>query len=85
MSEESDDSDNSDSDNSKFNGMRQKILTFTGIFLCVIQFTFFIFTVLKFMELDFAEGFRFMLLAYASAFVYKELESSGLNPFPLKS
>jgi hypothetical protein len=33
--------------------------------------------ILRFIELDFAQGFKFMLLAYSSAFVYKNLESSG--------
>jgi hypothetical protein len=87
MSEESDDSDSSDSDSSdsKFSDSQKRILVLAGIVLCVIQFTFFVFTIVKFMEFDFSEGFKSMLLAYASAFVYKGLESSGLNPFPLKN
>jgi hypothetical protein len=33
--------------------------------------------ILKFVELDFEQGVKFMLLAYSSAFVYKNLENSG--------
>jgi hypothetical protein len=36
--------------------------------------------ILKFIEMDFLEGFKFMLLAYSSAFVYKNLENSGKIP-----
>jgi hypothetical protein len=72
MSEESDDSDSSDSSSS-----RQKMLTIAGMVLCAVQFTFFVYMILRFIELDFAQGFKFMLLAYSSAFVYKNLESSG--------
>lgn len=71
MSEESDDSDSSDSSS------RQKMLTIAGMVLCAVQFTFFVYMILRFIELDFAQGFKFMLLAYSSAFVYKNLESSG--------
>lgn len=74
MSEESDDPDSSDSSNS------QKMFTVTGMVLCAIQFTFFVCMILKFIEMDFLEGFKFMLLAYSSAFVYKNLENSGKIP-----
>jgi glycerol-3-phosphate responsive antiterminator len=33
--------------------------------------------ILKFVELDFVQGIKFMLLAYSSAFIYKNLENSG--------
>jgi hypothetical protein len=36
--------------------------------------------ILKFIEMDFLEGFKFMLLAYSSAFIYKNLENSGKIP-----
>jgi hypothetical protein len=71
MSEESDDPDSSGSSS------RQKILTMAGMVLCAIQFAFFIYMILKFVELDFSQGIKFMLLAYTSAFVYKNLENSG--------
>ena len=74
MSEESDDSDSSDSSGNS----RQKMLTAAGMVLCVIQFAFFVYMILMFMEMDFAEGFKFMLLAYSSAFVYKNMENSGV-------
>ncbi|HHV23929.1 MAG: hypothetical protein PHG79_02615 [Methanosarcina sp.] len=79
MSEESDDSDSSDS--SSDSSSRQKMLTVAGIVLCAVQFAFFVYMILRFIELDFAQGFKFMLLAYSSAFVYKNLESSGELPF----
>ncbi|MCQ1535876.1 hypothetical protein FTO70_09330 [Methanosarcina sp. KYL-1] len=82
MSDESDDSDSSDSSRSS---SRQRILTIAGIALCVIQFTFFVYTIVKFMEFDFSQGFKFMLLAYTSAFAYKGLENSGFNLFPLRN
>ena len=75
MSEESDDPDSSDSSS------RQKMLTMTGMVLCAVQFAFFVYMILKFVELDFSEGIKFMLLAYSSAFIYKNLESSGAMPF----
>ena len=71
MSEESDDPDSSDSSS------RQKMLTVAGMVLCAVQFAFFVYMILKFIELDFGQGFKFMLLAYSSAFVYKNLENSG--------
>jgi hypothetical protein len=71
MSEESDDPDSSDSSS------RQKMLTVAGMVLCIIQFAFFVYMILKFVELDFEQGVKFMLLAYSSAFVYKNLENSG--------
>lgn len=74
MSEESDDPDSSDSSS------RQKMLTVAGMVLCAVQFAFFVYMILKFVELDFVQGFKFMLLAYTSAFVYKNLESSGKIP-----
>lgn len=74
MSEESDDPDSSDSSS------RQKMFTVTGMVLCALQFTFFIGMLLKFIDMDFPEGFKFMLLAYSSAFVYKNLENSGKIP-----
>lgn len=73
MSEESDDSDSSDSSDS-----RQKIFTAAGMALCVIQFAFFVGMITMFMETDFAQGFKFMLLAYSSAFIYKNMENSGI-------
>jgi len=72
MSEESDDPDSSDSSS------RQKMFTAAGMFLCVIQFAFFMYMILMFMEMDFAQGFKFMLLAYSSAFIYKNMENSGI-------
>jgi len=74
MSEESDDPDSSDSSS------RQKLLTVAGMVLCAVQFAFFVYMILRFIELDFAQGFKFMLLAYSSAFVYKNLENSGKIP-----
>ena len=73
MSEESDDPDSSDSS-------RQKMFTVTGVVLCAIQLTFFVGMILKFIEMDFLEGFKFMLLAYSSAFIYKNLENAGKIP-----
>ena len=72
MSEESDDPDSSDSSS------RQKMFTAAGMVLCVIQFAFFMYMILMFMEMDFAQGFKFMLLAYSSAFIYKNMENSGI-------
>ncbi|MGB9938403.1 hypothetical protein [Methanosarcina sp.] len=74
MSEESDDPDSSDSSS------HQKLLTVAGMVLCAVQFAFFVYMILRFIELDFAQGFKFMLLAYSSAFVYKNLENSGKIP-----
>jgi hypothetical protein len=74
MSDESDDPDSSDSSS------RQKLLTVAGMVLCAVQFAFFVYMILRFIELDFAQGFKFMLLAYSSAFVYKNLENSGKIP-----
>jgi hypothetical protein len=74
MSDESDDPDSSDSSS------RQKMLTVAGMVLCAVQFSFFVYMILRFIELDFAQGFKFMLLAYSSAFVYKNLENSGKIP-----
>ena len=71
MSDESDDPDSSDSSS------RQKMLTVAGMFLCIIQFAFFVSMILKFVELDIEQGVKFMLLAYSAAFVYKNLENSG--------
>lgn len=75
MSEESDDSDSSDSSDYS---SRQKMFTAAGMVLCVIQFAFFVAMILMFMETDFAQGFKFMLLAYSSAFIYKNMENSGI-------
>ena len=74
MSEESDDPDSSDSSS------RQKIFIAAGVLLCAVQFAFFIYMILRFIELDFGQGFKFMLLAYSSAFIYKNLENSGAMP-----
>ena len=74
MSEESDDPDSSDSSS------RQKIFTVAGMVLCAVQFAFFVYMILRFIELDFGQGFKFMLLAYSSAFIYKNLENSGAIP-----
>ncbi|HII92605.1 MAG TPA: hypothetical protein HA262_10690 [Methanosarcina sp.] len=74
MSEESDDPDSSDSSS------RQKMFTVTGVVLCAIQLAFFVGMILKFIETDFLGGFTFMLLAYSSAFVYRNLENSGKIP-----
>lgn len=71
MSEESDDPDSSDSSS------RQKIFIAAGVLLCAVQFAFFVYMILKFIDMDFGQGFKFMLLAYSSAFVYKNLENSG--------
>jgi hypothetical protein len=78
MSEESDDPDSSDSSS-------QKMFTVTGVVLCAIQFTFFVGMILKFIEMDFLVGFKFMLLAYSSAFVYRNLENSGKIPAVVKN
>jgi hypothetical protein len=74
MSDESDDPDSSDSSS------RQKMLTVAGMVLCIIQFAFFVSMILKFVELDIEQGVKFMLLAYSSAFVYRNLENSGKIP-----
>ena len=74
MSEESDDSDSSDSSS------RQKILIAAGMVLCVIQFAFFAYMIMKFVELDFTRGLVFMSLAYTSAFIYRNLENKGVIP-----
>jgi len=74
MSEESDDPDSSDSSS------RQKMFTVTGMVLCAVQFTFFVCMILKFIEMDSLGGFTFMLLAYSSAFIYRNLENSGKIP-----
>jgi hypothetical protein len=76
MSEESDDSDSSDSSS------RQKIHIVAGMVLCVIQFSFFMYMIMKFIELDFGRGLIFMFLAYTSAFIYRNLENKGAIPFP---
>ena len=78
MSEESDDPDSSDSSDSS---SRQKMFTAAGMALCAIQFAFFAYMILMFMEMDFAQGFKFMLLAYSSAFIYKNMENSGIIRF----
>jgi len=75
MSEESDDPDSSDSSSS-----RQKILTVAGMVLCAVQFAFFVYMIFKFIEMDFGQGLKFMLLAYTSAFIYRNLENSGAIP-----
>ncbi len=54
------------------------MFTAAGMVLCVIQFSFFVAMILMFMETDFAQGFKFMLLAYSSAFIYKNMENSGI-------
>ena len=74
MSEESDDPDSSSS--------RQKILTLAGMGLCAVQFAFFVYMICKFVEMDFGQGFKFMVLAYTSAFIYKNLEGSGAILIP---
>ena len=74
MSEESDDPDSSD------RSSHQKMFTVTGVVLCAIQLTFFVGMILKFIEMNFLDGFTFMLLAYSSAFVYRNLENSGKIP-----
>jgi ABC-type multidrug transport system permease subunit len=74
MSEESDDPDSSSSS--------QKILTLAGMGLCVVQFAFFVYMICKFVEMDFGQGFKFMVLAYTSAFIYKNLEGSGAILIP---
>jgi hypothetical protein len=79
MSEESDDPDSSDSSS------RQKMFTVTGVVLCAIQLTFFVGMILKFIEMNFFDGFTFMLLAYSSAFIYRNLESSGKIPSVAKN
>lgn len=79
MSEESDDPDSSDSSSV------QKMLTMAGMVLCAVQFAFFVYMILKFVELDFAQGFKFMLLAYSAAFIYRNLESSGKIPAPIEN
>jgi hypothetical protein len=79
MSEESDDPDSSDSSS------RQKILTVAGMVLCAIQFAFFIYMIMKFVEMDFGQGIKFMLLAYTSAFIYRSLENSGEIAVPAEN
>jgi hypothetical protein len=79
MSEESDDPDSSDSSS------RQKILTVAGMVLCAIQFAFFIYMIMKFVEMDFGQGIKFMLLAYTSAFIYRSLENSGAIAVPAEN
>lgn len=74
MSEESDDSDSSDSSS------RQKILTAAGMLLCFIQFAFFVYMIMGFVELDYSKGLTFMSLAYTSAFIYRNLENRGVMP-----
>lgn len=74
MSEESDDSDSSDSSS------RQKILIVAGMLLCIIQFAFFVYMIVGFVELNYARGLTFMLLAYSSAFIYRNLENKGVIP-----
>jgi hypothetical protein len=78
MSEESDDSDSSDSS-------RQKLFIAAGIVLCVIQFAFFIYMIMNFVELDIGQGLIFMSLAYISAFIYRNLESRGAVLIPEKN
>lgn len=78
MSEESDDPDSSSSS-------RQKILTLAGMGLCAVQFAFFVYMICKFVEMDFGQGFKFMALAYTSAFIYKNLEGSGAIPIPAEN
>ncbi|MDI9394852.1 MAG: hypothetical protein QM426_05290 [Euryarchaeota archaeon] len=75
MSEESDDSDSSGSSDYSSS---QKMFTAAGMILCVIQFAFFVAMILMFMKMDFTQGFKFMLLAYSSAFIYKNMENSGV-------
>ncbi|WP_440956163.1 hypothetical protein ACSAZK_04255 [Methanosarcina sp. Mfa9] len=53
--------------------------------LCGVQVLFFVYMIAKFMELDFTEGFKFMGLAYSSAFAYYVFEHSDLNPSIIKS
>jgi hypothetical protein len=77
MSEESDDPDSSSS--------RQKILTLAGMGLCAVQFAFFVYMICKFVEMDFGQGFKFMVLAYTSAFIYKNLEGLGAIPIPAEN
>jgi hypothetical protein len=36
--------------------------------------------IFKFIEMDFGQGLKFMLLAYTSAFIYRNLENSGAIP-----
>jgi ABC-type multidrug transport system permease subunit len=79
MSEESDDPDSSDSSS------RQKILTVAGMMLCAIQFAFFMYMIMKFVEMDFGQGIKFMLLAYTSAFIYRNLENSGAIAVPAEN
>jgi hypothetical protein len=79
MSEESDDSDSSDSSS------HQKILIAAGMVLCVIQFAFFIYMIMNFVELDIGQGLIFMSLAYISAFIYRNLESRGAVLIPDKN
>jgi hypothetical protein len=82
MTEESDDSDSSDSSDSRW---PKTITTLTRIVLCGVQVLFFVYMIAKFMELDFTEGFKFMTLAYSSAFAYYVFENSSLNPSIIKS
>ena len=82
MTEESGDSDSSDSSDSR---QPKTITTLTRIVLCSVQVLFFVYMIAKFMELDFIQGFKFMTLAYSSAFVYYVFENSGLTPSIIKS
>ena len=79
MSEESDDPDSSDSRSC------QRMLTVAGMVLCAVQFAFFIYMILSFVEFNFNEGLKFMLLAYSSAFVYRHLENSGKISVPVEN
>ncbi|AKB19620.1 hypothetical protein MSWHS_2757 [Methanosarcina sp. WWM596] len=54
------------------------MFTAAGMVLCVIQFSFFVYMIIMFMKMDFAQGFKFMLLAYSSAFIYNNMENSGI-------
>jgi len=74
MSEELDDSESSDSSS------RQKIFIAAGMLLCVIQFAFFVYMIVGFVELNFTRGIVFMSLAYTSAFIYRNLENRGAIP-----
>lgn len=72
MTEESDDSDSSDPDNSKTCPI---IIKLAGIALCAMQFSFFVYMVVKFLEMDFPLAFKSMFLAYSSALLYYLLEN----------
>ncbi len=85
MTEESDDSDSSDSSDSSGCRWPKTITILTRVVLCGVQVLFFVYMVAKFMELDFTEGFKFMTLAYSSAFAYYVFEHSSLNPSIIKS